>query len=207
MKPDDLDRLMRLFCADEDAGRPVLESTFTRGGWTYASDDRIVARVPESALIGMSYDGPNAGALFDKHFSVRPDGGIRLAVGVPPVPAVETCPQCKGRQVFDACPACLGSGQVTWSYREHERLWTCPECDGEGKDLFGCPRCDGTGNAFVPPGPVRLGAILIAAEYVHKIAQLPDATLFPSDQTTPASFVFGASIGIDGQGLVASLRD
>ena len=188
------------FCYKDDEMRPELQQPFTVGDFTYATDGRILIRVPR-------LDGVEKGchdkwtACPSKYFSETLIGPVWLPV--PELPAREPdrpCTKCDGKPV---CAACRGDGSVEYEFwhgpTKHTLYGTCPLCDGDVQ----CRHCDGT---LVEPRnegdeAVEIGGALINSDFLRLLAALPNAELTPRGPLDPCRIRFDG-----GEGVVMPMR-
>jgi len=173
---------------------------WVKGGWRYATDGRVCARVPAPGEPDTEGKHPDAFAIFvsvDLSKCVDPWS---------PGPAMRKemdCEQCEGEGLIgrERCEECGGRGDVECS--ECGQDTECDECDGEG--FFGdgekCPECDGkrrTVQEFARP----FGPAFIAVKYERLVSGLPGVRcITPTEATKPIFFVFDG-----GQGAVMPLN-
>jgi hypothetical protein len=172
--PTEID--LQPFCST-DKTRPSLLQPFTHGPWSYATDGRILVRVPrrEGAVCQGPFEPPPRFKL-DAH----------LWVSFPheeePI-ALPELPQ-KLRQMRE-CPWCRGTG--------NDDRATCEECDGEGH--------------IQETVRVAVGEMHFAAHYVALVKALPDVRFFLPLQRTgttlhAATFTFSG----EGRGVLMPMR-
>lgn len=104
------------FCEKPDGYREYLKRPFSRAGFTWATDGRILVRVPLRADVEENPKAPHAEKII-------PDfAGVEFA----PLPAVKW-PKMPER---DDCVACQGRGHEC-----PDCTCECVECDGMGKHM------------------------------------------------------------------------
>lgn len=200
--------LIRRFCAGRapgDHGRfrePVASAC---GAWTYATDGRILVRVPHCGGVPEA-SVCNVGALaglvgtWDNTLAFRP---------VPEVaePKASPCKRCAGtgKEYFRNCPVCSGRGWLTASGDDnsHHQL-DCPRCDGRGRvkgsadnhnDSEECLYCHGRG-VELELLCTDLGESRFNNAYLRLIATLPGAEIEASPKVAAvARFRFSGGIG------------
>ena len=106
------------FCEKADGYRLNIKRPFSRAGFTWATDGRILVRVPLRADVEENPNAPHAERLFpdlaDVTFAPLP------SVKWPEMPTRAECKWCEGRGTQHDCPHCT---------------CTCNECEGTGKDI------------------------------------------------------------------------
>jgi hypothetical protein len=154
---------------DEDHLRPVFKTPFAQNGYVYATDGKILIRVPESA-VGEAYphaEKPNASAVFidtGKEASVTIRQLKKMLAKVKPIEEVHTV----GKDV--ECEECRGFWEVTWSYERWEKDFECPVCNGSG---YSSRKEEApTGKMILDKlAPVRLVDRLFRAGYLQTIVK------------------------------------
>lgn len=195
------------FCS-LDPTRVVLNQPFTWGPWTYATDGRILVRVPargdEPAPLQGCPTADNVEGLLNNAQPMPEPVTLRL-----PEKLWEDlpCPICKGKGKASACPTCEGSGEVTCSECNHEH--DCDDCHGSGLQVGGekaCEECNGGGLEFKPI-PVKVGETAFAGHYLAKIVELPGVRfhLSVSSGKLAACFYFDAPGG-EGRGILMPMN-
>ncbi len=156
------------FCST-DENRPSLALPFFCNGWIYATDGRVIVRVPcdddrfGGGELSSRTDTPDAAALF--RWTKGP-----AAVGLPsglPSPSEVPCPDCEG---------CGGK-----------------ECDmGHTHE---CPKCGGDGVVTVDPA-VEIGGMFFGCRRLRLIAALPGVQLWPTPGQSVCVFTFEGGDGL-----------
>jgi hypothetical protein len=169
------------FCATEktEPGRPYLYTAFNRDAYTYATDGRILVRVPLRDGLPAARDG-----LMEKLLAIceaRWAGGDFV-----PLPEFETirkpgkpCTDCGGMGRLKTCPECKGECETECCECGNTR--TCPDCKGMGgiqvadvgQSDRNCVGCDGTGAETKPRDIARFAAHDFDLSYVERIIALP----------------------------------
>lgn len=187
------------FCAEED-GRYIISKPWVDDGWRYATDGRLVVRVPtpdeddtptppqaERQLV-------NASAWFADLYPVEP------------AHCTEPFPKHDGRTFTQACdneahekkcPACIGSG--TCHCPSCDNAHDCPKCDGRGYrkvEQTRCPECNSFGYRDDPAPQVIAGKRIRGASVIL-IAGLPGARYY-SDGHAGRPLHFVADGGLQG---------
>jgi hypothetical protein len=188
---------MQRFCSS-DVTRPQIHTPFTGGEWTYATDGRILIRVP--AIPGARTDH------FPKDYDkVVPDGFGMEAVEFPPgwnefFEERVVCGDCEGSGRMKYCESCVGEGEVECECCG--QMAYCNECKGTGRliDEDGegeaCEQCDGAG-WYKNPFAVALNGGTVAAELglLRLALSLPGARLFHGGGEVPMRIEFEGGEG------------
>lgn len=188
------------FCSTDET-RPNIAKPFSIGDWTYATDGRIIIRVPRLAEVP---DLDPINRIDPDRLMVEHQAGPAWLPmpAVEPAPPPRPCTRCKGVPV-PQCQACRGAGEVVYEFWHENSCYRrdedCPVCQG----VTSCPRCDGT---LTEPeqfdaSPVEIGGILIGAPFARLLASLPGCELAPRGEYDPCRFRFDG-----GEGLVMPLR-
>jgi len=167
MTPDQLQK----FC-DPLEVRDITKSPFSFGGYTWATNGKILVRVP---LIAGARDADYKTAA-DLFGGGMVGGGIALPTI--PAPVFETCKECAGKGYFQQCkcPACQGAGECECQTCGHES--DCDRCKSMGyiPDLTAakepCEDCGGTGQRETLAS-IELGIARFQNRYLRLIADLP----------------------------------
>ena len=145
------------FCEDdEEDARLFLQNPFSAGEFTYATDGRVLIRVPRRDGVGDG--GPNLEEILpvlEKALSERAFGRLPPCETIPGKTwPPGTCPDCKGSGKFKNCTKCEGTGEVACGECGNEK--DCDECEGagwvvadkdaEGDDISQCDECEGSGD-------------------------------------------------------------
>lgn len=186
--------LWSLFCAGNDYDpKRGLGSPWNQGGWTYATDGRVILRFPTSEMDSPENEHrPNVGKLFDEHWGA---GDMRQW---PYPPIVDLCMNCGGTDEITKtlpCKRCRGSKRMDCHCCGQET--DCDECDdGTRQSTDKCP-C--TGDAYVQL-PIDAGHA-IARKYVRRISRLSGVEYRDGRLGDRILFTFGDG----GQGMCMSL--
>jgi hypothetical protein len=169
-------------------------TTFSRGGYTYATNGSIIVRVPLRADVPERPDAINPENLFaGVHFDGIPVPLPKLA------PEFGKCPECEGDGKHrPTCTTCEGTGRVN-----------CCECDSE----IDCKRCGG--NGYLPKATDQpcefcggdgreetrtatpVGNQLFDAHLLAKLAALPELKFYPNpNHYEVARFTFAGGDGL-----------
>lgn len=173
---------------------------FTFGAYTYATDARIVVRIPRHNKIPEAENPPQS--------LIRMDAWDYLAdakfIPLPILPAIreakmEFCQMCDGHGRLEDCHECKGSGVVTGASGRvkcsecgHSLIKHCPSCRAIGKQPrhgasggpIICPKCKGKGEKrerlFPFEAPLLIGGKLCDLQYLRKLAALDGIEIAPS---------------------------
>lgn len=160
---------LKKFCGTEET-RPYLHNPFSRGDFTYATNGRIMVRVPRQDGVP-DVEMPDGRKLdVEKPFheaGPRPESMMPLHLKLPET-TTEECEECEGRGFEHDCPDC-----------------ECP-----------CTECDGSGQAEKDISVSIRGAIF-DAKYIRLIQSLPNArfVVVPSPEG-PTWFAFDGGEGL-----------
>jgi len=188
------------FCSAEP-GRPALAAPWSFGAHTYASDGRVIVRVPR--IEGVPVDANHPGAtIASRLFDANPPGPVWYPIPIAPMPPDEPCTKCSGIP-WPTCDACKGVGEVAYEFWHNSRPYTtdetCPVCQG----VTCCPRCNGT---LLEPraeddAAVEIGGATFAVRYLRLLAALPECEIAPRGKHEPARVRFGG-----GEALIMPMR-
>ncbi len=141
MTKEDLQR----FCSDDDYRKDAVGVPWSEGDWTYATDGRLLLRVPRLPDVPENEKAPKN---IDKNiFDLNPITGNWQKIPSP-LPAFGD---------GEKCDECKGSGQ-------HE----C-RCG----DQHDCGKCEGSGSLPSKSIAVEIGCHHVAHIYLHKIRDIP----------------------------------
>ena len=186
------------FCST-DKTRVRIVSPFSIGDWTYATDGRMLVRVPRLADVP-EYDGPAWTIQPPQYLTDNPPGDVWLPIPeLPPATPDVPCQKCGGKAP-ETCPACDGDGEVEYEFDYGGTTYTieheCPVCEDPT-----CRSCDGTGIEPRKIVTVEVGGALFNVEFLRKFAALPDAELAPREHWLPCRVRFAG-----GEGLIMPMR-
>lgn len=194
------------FCADE-RGRYAIDRPWVNSGWRYATDGRLVVRVPAPG----AHDEPEPPALEPQ--LVHADEWFGEMYGFDEGRCIEPFPKYDGRtfkQTCDneahmkECPACLGSG--TCRCPDCDNAHDCPKCHGQGHrkvEQTRCPDCNSSGYRDDPAPQVIAGKRIRGASAVL-IAGLRGARYY-SDGHAGRQLHFVADGGL--QGIITTIAN
>jgi len=198
---------LRDFCSVDET-RWELLSPFTQGEHSFATDGRLVVRVPRLEGVSTEPRKADAAKLF------LPDRGRLPVVEFPPrwqaLPELwDECQSCGGtakQKERVKCAECDGTGSVTCGEcgNDHD----CGKCRGEG-DVPGrpevpCEDCDGLGKIEVCTPVLGMpGEVGFNDRYLRRVFSLPGVVMRhdPAEAMEPAYFTFEG-----GDGLLMPMR-
>jgi len=185
---------LKSFC---HISRGYFTEPWSRGGYTYASDSKIVVRIIEVKDIPdneLSPDMTDIRLPWD-HDSITDYG--QLPEYDPAL--LKPCGFCKGLKMLAVCQECKGDGVLYfYSSAGTEYEVNCKECkEGyvhQGEDSAPCPDCDGSGinkDVGIPFSDAFLGI-----EYIEKMKVLPGIKISPTHRHEgPFRFIFDGGCG------------
>jgi hypothetical protein len=151
------ENLLKELCARSQSGRHDMTTPFTVNGWKYATDSRIVVRVPTDGPNDAGDNRPNAEKLFER-FPV--EGSWR------------EWPQALYEENYEMCSACDGDGYMDDQDPDDD----CPRCDGDGQTLMPFILVDGMRISLRYDSAVR--ALPGPIEFAHETRSGPTAVCF-----------------------------
>lgn len=179
------------FCSESDL-RPNMQKPWSRDGFTFATDGRILVRVSSTeypvAENEAAPEASDAGPF--NHNSLETEW---IPVPDIPEPMFSDCRKCKGTGKSDKCRECCGDGRHECDCgHEHD----CGECDGTGYSWF-AEKCDNCENGKVEETQqVAVGEAVVNAVYLRKIADLPNPEFArPTEWDKPIAFKFNGGVG------------
>jgi transcription elongation factor Elf1 len=184
------------FC-EVDSVRYSIDKPFVINGYRYATDSRVLVRVPcdEPDSVTPLPVPRSAGELFAKF------PGERARWRPWPEPEYLSgkieCPTCSGRGLVECrrCDACSGKGEI--ECRECGQSKECAACGGYGEIGLRCKTCHGAGE-FVGPKYQPIGSLIIDARLDRNIRDLLNVQfVLQRYENNPICFKFDG-----GQGLV-----
>lgn len=183
-----------------------IDKPFSRGEWTYATDGRILIRVPR--VDGYDEDkGPkNVEQMFNEAEFMR---GVTVWQPLPEFKlVVKECDWCKGKGYTKPCEAfnnpkikCTNGNGVKCKRHNDDCTIGCNPAD---KGAVPCEECFGSGVEKVNSGPVMNGAIgktKVNAIYLDMIKDLPKVQIAPHDENSVFRIKFEG-----GEGLLMPMR-
>lgn len=192
------------FC--HPSSRHNIDKPFSRGEWTYATDGKIIIRVPR--VEGYDEDkGPkNVEQMFNQAEFMR---AVTVWQPLPPF-KLETkeCDWCKGKGYVKPCNAFgnpeIKCGNGEWKKCERHNDDCTIGCDSTDKGAVVCEECFGTGTEKVNSGTVMNGAVgktKVNAIYLDMIKDLPNVQIAPHDENSFFRVKFDG-----GEGLLMPMR-
>ena len=206
---------LEAFCWHEDVShigsRPELLHPFLYEGYIYATNGRVLIRVPEGSVHGQYKPFLTLSRMAAV---IEPLEHRKAVRGYPfpstlPEQATKKCDECDGGGHVETCPTCKGTGvedcECLDCGNHHERPCTNPNCT-EGRvagpdGSHTCMNCYGKGRVPIPEG-VWVGGALLCLTYlrvIHENATNP--RLYPVDTYTPVVFT-----AVDCEGLIMPMR-
>jgi len=189
------EKFLELFSMDDEC-YSRLESPWSEGKWTYASDGFILVSVRQ--LMGI--EGANkfhiriAGSELEKQLEAEGDW-----LPLPEIKAEGKCPVCDGSGESYQCPRCYdGSGDC---------MGDCPYCDGEGwvsrekagmlAELGGetCRACYRAG-MDLKNKVMRIGGVYFQARFIALLRGLPLPLISVRGEGRAARFTFDGGDGL-----------
>lgn len=195
MKLEDL----QPFCSVDETRAGIL-SPFNHGGHTYATNGRLIVRVPQIEEIPHRKGQPS-----------DPDKVIPAGIGYKPVemppgwehfqPTMRECDDCEGTGQQVKCLHCAGTGEVECETCGHED--ECKPCGGTGRapkrkegPSNPCEECDGEGKYALPFGvSLNRGAVVVDLQYLRLVCTLPNVRVTYLNATSPLRFEFDGGDG------------
>ena len=159
--------LLKKFCST-DTTRLAINSPFSQEQWTYATDGRVIVRVPRLADVPENEKAPKN---IDENIW-RKNPGLTGWQDLPTYP--------KPTEV--ECETCGGGG--------------VHECSCG--DSHGCANCDGSGIVPEPVVGVKIGRQHAANNYLHLLSELPSVKISESavDEHHALHFIFDGGEGL-----------
>lgn len=164
--------MMLPFCSDDET-KFTLHQPFTVGQWTYATDGKVVLRVP-SADVNIEQEQnakvPNAAVIIQFHDWENKTGYDNLPE-IPEWPSTIICKACEGFEMIE-----------------------CSHCGS----MVECKSCGGEGETEPFPLPMLVGDVLFNVKYLRLLATLPGVKVRrgsnPADKL--ATFIFDGGDGV-----------
>ena len=168
-----MEMLIRGFCA-KTINRPTLMEPFTNGKFTYATDGRVIVRVPWIGAVPERDSAPDpCTQLTWTHDEV--DSWL-------PLPTLDDsmeakCSTCCGLGKTTTCNECHGDGVVGFFNDFHDYECECQSCNGDGVSAGGVDVCSSCGGAKYDAISVPIGAALMGSTYWRQLHSLPNAMI------------------------------
>jgi hypothetical protein len=187
---------LQKFCS-KDETRPGITQPFTDGEWTYATDGRMMIRVPVTEPVPWRESQPK------NAYTLIPDRAGMTPCELPPgwqareLP-MRDCKECDGDgKDRIECDECKGECVIECSECGHSE--DCEKCDGTG-DMPGtgsCEDCNGTGKVEGKfPVPVnRECSVCVDLKYLRLAHELPGVKLFYRSGNGPLRIEFDGGDG------------
>lgn len=198
--------LMPFCAAKTDRHRAALWEPWSEGEYTFATDAKVIIKVPRLAEVPERADAPKR--VEEELFAKRPPRSPWFMMPELPPVEMQTCTRCKGTAIaYLPCEKCEGEGQETCEACGHDH--DCPACkgDGEVKDNSAtpkaCPHCTSGQHPkeqFAMCGENKYNTI-----FLRRIAQLP-SVVFSETQNSPTEFGPLAFRFNEGEGRLMPVR-
>lgn len=184
--------ILESFCGGDYVERKF-DKPFSSSDSTYATDGRIIIRVPRMGefnnlpLVDIGNLGWDT-AFENQTWQKLPDGDIER----------KKCPACKGTGKMTVCPDCDGEGDVKFKKGRNHYSCECKECDGNGFLAGGtekCGRCNGIGLIPVERKFI-IGTVIVDAKYIHLLKKLSNTEIYiPDGEFKPIPFRCDEGVG------------
>lgn len=159
---------LKPFCSTNPTRSVALGQPWSAGEFTYATDGRILVRVPSRADVPENPKAPKTEHIVHL-FDDNPHAG-----------EFRHLPEFTKPQITE-CESCKGSGQCE-----------CPRC----RDEHACGACDGTGKVEEKLPGVEFGSQFVSPHYLALLATLPNVTMANGEANYEAlSFRFDGGDG------------
>jgi len=186
------------FCS-KDETRFALLKPFDYGDFTYATDGRMIVRLPK-----LGYPSPDFTPTRESVENLMSDSYLREVVAFPaiPEPTQDLCKTCDGSGFNKKCYDCDGSGEVECKCCGNES--DCKTCSGSGtlkatKDHphgIPCEDCDGSGG-LKEWAPVEIGGKYFSSKFLWIIKDLAGLVfMVANDSNAAARFTFDGGEGV-----------
>ena len=175
--------------------RGVLNTPFTIGDYSYASDGYIIVRVKR--LEGV--------ALMDKEQNIKMVSELFSKVNksvdnLPEFPCISRkCSSCNGTGHVAPCKECEGEGTLSFESKYHSYEVDCKGCCGDGYLMASsgdsCSQCNGEGQ-IVLYETVHCGSRKLNNQLLAKIKDLPEIKISHiGEPLSPCYFTFNGGDG------------
>ena len=178
-------KLLLKFCDTDDVR---LKLPFSMGDYTYATDGRILIKVPRMSEYPENPLAPNPDVEHEKNPAKwYPVKGIKM-------PKKTDCRFCRGQGKNFVCPECHGETMVRISNDYSEYIMECKCCGSGGKIGF-CEECDGTGENLQQHS-MNFHGITFNQRYLALLSKLPNCEIGLISKTAVTPFRFDGRSGI-----------
>ena len=192
-----------------DETRPEIQRPLRYGANVYATDGRIMIRMP----LTESEEPADTSAKLPKGFKPVVAGWRLTAEEAPlnswhplsefTLPPPGSCPDCDGSGWLKPCPECEGTGGIECGECGHHR--SCNACrsgsipgEPDDENAIECDWCEGDG-LHEHNGSHPVGTAHVSNGYLRKIAGLPGAEIFlpdwPANECRAVPFRFEGGAG------------
>lgn len=180
---------LQKFCERDETPRYDINQPWVEGGWRYATDGRVLVRVPAP-------DEPDSPRPVNNKKRPRAFEILQPAVDGDwePWPAIDRCSTCGSDRRMMPCDNCHGNGMCICDDCECEHK--CGQCQGTGEEE--CMTCMGSHGVDHMFGQSKL-----AHRYAYMISKLPNAVYLPTEDKDAALIRFKFD---GGEGAVCPLK-
>lgn len=178
--------LLMKFC---DENNEDLKLPFSMGDYTYATDNKVLIKIPRMSEFAENLRAPNPEKLdIENPEKWYPVGDIRMPKSV-------DCSFCEGQGKNFECPECGGGGTVWLSnnYSEYPGI-DCKSCGAIGEIAF-CEECNGTG-VVAQQNPMDFHGVTFDQHYLALLSKLPNCEIGLISKTATTPFRFDGGSGI-----------
>jgi hypothetical protein len=191
-------------CTDENHRHYNIDVPYSQGEWTYATDGRILIRVPRLSEV-TNEKGPKSEPLFNEAI-LRP---VTVWQSLPPFELkIVDCQWCSGTGYMTECPSVTnnspicknGEGKNCQKYNDD----CLKSCLPTGKGAIPCEDCND--GKIEDPGKIIMAGsvdeeVRVSAIYLDMIKDLPNVLIAPYDALSAIRFKFDG-----GEGLIMPMR-
>lgn len=161
------------FCDPDTSSRYALDQPWVVDGWRYATDGRIMVRIPATG----EPDSPKPPDEKKRPKDVASIVESLTGDNWQPWPAIKPCRICDGKgKHLEDCENCEGTGTCKSCNCGHKHQ--CGDCKGERQSLVRCDECFKSGSL-----DDRFGEAELSHHYAHLIACLPSVSYLPTTNT------------------------
>jgi hypothetical protein len=191
-------------CKDETHRHYNIDAPYSQGEWTYATDGKILIRVPRLPEI-TNEKGPKSEPLFNEAM-LRP---VTVWQSLPPFElGVENCEWCSGTGYMVECPKVLNAPKCANGESKECQIYNddcLKSCLPTNKCAIPCEDCNGTGKVKDPGNIIMAGSVdeevRVSAIYLDMIKDLPNVMIAPYDWHSAIRFKFDG-----GEGLIMPMK-